>query len=581
LRTLDCVTARFAVDTSDRRQSDVICGIAYLPVALRVAPMMITDATTGLGRATVGTDLRRNRARPAVLCAQLAIVAVVCGLLAAFRLRNHNLRVEPFFDEMWRIDAIRSTPTRLLPTANASPAPIGWMYLFKTVYPLFGPSPAWYRIGNIVLYALGVAPLVLLLRRLSAAPGATRLERRLIAGAVVVTPVVLTLLDAIQPLENYFNNYLFEAAYTTLLVWLCVELHYTRRALVPFVVAAALAPLFVISGLALLPALYASALWWAYHNEQRRRLVRMVTASAAAAGVVGIVVLQTVYRPLFTGAQPLRHAWLHELVSTSGSDFLRLGRTGWLLEKGVFEQAIARPSTWQHVVLGVVLAGCFAVGAVTFSRRWPWFGVLIASGWVITLILGIVLDGPVTPTRVTLAYWFIVDTTIVYGFFRACAYVVSRVPVRSSWRELGFGAIVLAVVVFLWPAPPYEAGGYFVQGLQRDLAVVANSPTRENLVLSYHFMTYVYTHDRLVNQSPPGHTFTVLADQRGDPTLYSDVDRLVLRHLPRGGMLWCIEVYELGPERASKACHVHVPAQLVVSEHRARALILGYRINAP
>ena len=96
-------------------------------------------------------------------------------------------------------------------------------------------------------------------------------------------------------------------------------------------------------------------------------------------------------------------------------------------------------------------------------------------------------------------------------------------------------------------------------------------------MLTYHFMARVYTHDRLVNRTPPDRNFVVLGqDGPNDQHLFGNVDDQVARYLPDGGTLWCVIPYAMGPEEAGKACPVSPSLQQVERVVGRQAIIVGY-----
>jgi hypothetical protein len=95
-------------------------------------------------------------------------------------------------------------------------------------------------------------------------------------------------------------------------------------------------------------------------------------------------------------------------------------------------------------------------------------------------------------------------------------------------------------------------------------------------------MSQFYPHDRLVNGGPQGRNFVVVGERLHQEALYERVDEFVARYLPRGGTLWCVIPYALGPRDSARACAVKRPGAERFFEERGRqAFIAGYRIPAP
>lgn len=521
------------------------------------------------------TDRRRVRWS----LAGLGVVVVATALLAGFQLRNGFLHVEPFFDEMWRIDMIHSSDVLARATnGGATPVPWGWIYLYKGLTPFIGGSPPAFRLASVALFACGMASLVVLLRRWAAPRTPSVNGMRLATAIAVATALTLPLLPAFAGLEQYFNNYLFEVAYAITLIMCCVEVPYRRWSFPAFLVGLVLAPLFVISSLVLLPVLFASVVSWAWRRDDRRARLAWLGGAAAGTLVVAGVVFLTLYRPITDASIELHGFWRRELLSTAGGDVFRVARSLEWLRDGVLSSAFPSPSGPADVLLIATLIGAFVVGAATITRRWAWYPALLVSGWVATLVGGAVLDAPVTPARVALGYWFLVYVTIVLGGWRALAWALERTRVATKYSLGVFAVATASVLVFLWPSavlwPPA-----FAQGLLDDLDVVAHSDTRDNLVLSYHFMSQFYPHDRLVNDGPPGRNFVVIGERLHDETLYERVDDLVARYLPRGGTLWCVIPYAIGPRDSARACALNnTRAERFFGRRGKQAFIAGYRI---
>ena len=113
--------------------------------------------------------------------------------------------------------------------------------------------------------------------------------------------------------------------------------------------------------------------------------------------------------------------------------------------------------------------------------------------------------------------------------------------------------------------------------LVREFDVVATSRATANLVIAYHFLAQPYADDRLVNGAPPGR-FIVLAERHDDRSLYGPLDELVATKLARGGAVWCVVPYALGPVDSDRACRFNLTRQLVRSFHGPQAEVVEYRI---
>jgi hypothetical protein len=139
-------------------------------------------------------------------------------------------------------------------------------------------------------------------------------------------------------------------------------------------------------------------------------------------------------------------------------------------------------------------------------------------------------------------------------------------------------AAVVVGVVLAWPSHQTELpNGAFLRGLTGDLAVVADSPADDNLVLTYHFSTKWYAEDALVTAHPGGRHYDVVPETYTDQRVYdpSFIAGLV-DALPSGAAVWCVMPFDVGPEATERACQVPAGLQPIVDAHGARSIIRGY-----
>jgi hypothetical protein len=480
---------------------------------------------------------------------------------------------------MWRVDLIHSSDIFARSLTGTAPLPYGWIYGFKLGGVVLPDGYAWMRGAAVGLFVVGILAFFVFLVRIVAS-GRPHRTRTFLIGAAMATCLALPLLPAFRDLARYFNNYLFEVSITAALVLACALLGTSRLAVVAYVAVLVLVPLFSISTLYLLPGAVLCGAWWAWHSADRRRNVWIVAAATASSALVAGAVFLGLYQPVTDSNPGLTDFWAAEQLGAPGGGVLTLGRTTSMLRDGLFFNEVSTGAGVAGVLVALVAAGGFVVGTVTICRRWPWYGVLIVSGCVGVLAAGVIVDAPVTPVRVNLGVYCLVYLAIVFGCFRALAYVTERVASNRSRSGLvAFGVIVIGALVWLWPAAE-PAPAVFARGLAADLGVIARSPTDDNLVLSYHFMSHFYTHDALVNDRPEGKSFTVLREVAGSDWLYDDISTIAERELPDGGMLWCVIPYALGPDESARACQVPPRFELLEEHDGAAARIIAYRVTA-
>lgn len=546
------------------------------------ATVVHPDAATDLHTATPVRAARTRRAggRRALSLIVPVLLVAAAAVIALTQAGSRALRVEPYFDEMWRIDMIRTAHPfdHILP--GVTPLPPGWVYLYRALGPAIGTDAGGYRVVAMLLWAASMAAVFVLLRELGRPLRVSRPASTVASVTAAAAALALTVLPLATNLTGYFNQYLFDVTYAAALVTCCVLIGRRRFAFPAFLVLAAASPLFVISPLALLPGTFVAACWWAWTNDARRRLARV--CALVVAGAVSAVAALVVYLGLYEGLtnRGLEGFWHDELLRNAGGDPLLLGRSLDLLRVGVLGNAVAPDSAW-WVVGSVALVLAFAVGVVTASRRWPWFGVVLASGWATTVVGAAVTTGPVTPVRVTLGFYWLIYVTIALGCFHGIAWLVGAMRAPAVAQVVAVAFVLVVVMVASWPHHEGATGDTFAQGLLHDLDVVADSPTHDNLVLTYHYMANVYTHDRLANRGSPDRDYVLVGRTTPDDARLFDparVDALVNRALPDGGTLWCVIPYAAGPEDGGKACPVPPGARQVVKSTGHMAAVLGFEV---
>jgi hypothetical protein len=134
------------------------------------------------------------------------------------------------------------------------------------------------------------------------------------------------------------------------------------------------------------------------------------------------------------------------------------------------------------------------------------------------------------------------------------------------------------LVAVLWPTNKTELfGGAFLRGVTGDLAVLADSPARHNLVFSYHFSTRWYVEDALVTSQPGGRTYDVVPETYTDRSAYeAGVVAAAVAAQPSGTAVWCVMPYDLGPELTEEACPVPPGLTPLHESRHDRSTIKGY-----
>jgi hypothetical protein len=519
--------------------------------------------------------------RPSLVWALgLAAVAAVVAVIVALQQRG-VWRVAYYFDEMWRVDLIHSSNTYQESLLGTAPLPYGWIYGFKILNP-FNIGPPGMRAAELILFVGGLVILFLTLIEVTKEG-----QKRPAIGAVVValaTCATLPLLQIFVHQSRYFNNYLFEVTYSFCLLYACVMLDRSRRAFPALLVLIVLCPLFSLSSLFLLPGVIIRTALWVWSSDERRTRVFALGIALGAAGAVLLGAYLGLYRAVTDANPQLEGFWASEELGAPRGGPLMLARTLSSIRIGVFSAAGIEFDGVGGVLVTSLLIVSAAIGAWTLYRRWPWLMVIIGTGWVTLVMAGVVTSSPVTPIRVTLGYYALVFAVIVFGFFEMVRALAAWVAQRVSMPRLqhvAVAAVGVLTLVALWPELRPPVGQVFARGFGRDLDVVANSPSDDNLVLVYHFMSIFYAHDRLANEVDDPSRFTLIPEFRGDDSMYENPDRYVRRHLPRGGIVWCVVPFALGTEVFYEACQFDRDDLVKVDElHGVNAQITGYRVPA-
>jgi hypothetical protein len=479
------------------------------------------------------------------------------------------MRLDYFFDEMWRIDFIRSGNWLARARLQNAFVPPGWIIVLRPFRPIFD-SPFGWRFVGIGCLALFLGFLV---SAFGAVDGPTRSTRKrrvaffTAAGAMAVLP----LLPAFSDLTSYFNDYFFQAAYMAFLVFLCIHLDDHRWCFPTTCVALALAPAFVIGGLFALPAIVAWLVLWAWRQDERQLLRHTILAlgSVAAMALVGGTVYLTLYRP--TLSADIKDFWKADRLDGAGGFLPLMTRTFDLFVDGVLRLAFPSLQNSGRLVAGVALLIALGIGTWLVARRFPWLAALPYVGWLGVFTASIVQGWPATPVRVNLPFVAFAYAFAAYGLF----HVVAQLTKRSAPVVL---LAVVALVAFWVPRTDADPNLVFARGLRDDLQVIRQDPSNDDLVLAYHFMSHWYVHDALVNDGRPGQHVTIVRDIINDPTLTANAASIAQPTFDGGGTVWCVLPYVLGPQGSDEACHLDGPGIVRVADyHGIQARIIGFR----
>jgi hypothetical protein len=492
------------------------------------------------------------------------VLLVVAGATGAVLLVNRrgNLGLPFMYDEMWRADLIRSGHPLTLLLAHDTPVPPGWLALLHLVTSVLPPWPAVYRLVALApLPAAAAVSAIVLRRSLGDAPPA------LWAGP----PLLLCALPALTGVY-YFTNYPFEILYLTVLALAAVSLDRSPRWLAALAAGVALAPLFVVGGLLAVPGFVA---WGAWRARRSPRRLLVVGAGAATGALLSAAVYVALYRPMT--AKPTIAAWWLDAGTTFGGAATPAGLALRLLTQvrdGLVPDRLPVSGGWVAAVAGAAVLASAVAGGDLIGRRQPWLLAVPLSAQLLTVPAALAAHWPVTLERVNLCFQWFLLLTVAAGFLRLVTW-----PVRDR-PALGLATVVVLAALAA-PRSMRNDPHDFARGLPADLAVVAASPAPHNVVIGYHWMSWPYLDDALVNDAPAHRTFDIVRDQPGDRAISGPVDRIAAeRAMAPGDRLWCVKPIQLG-ETFEDACRtepgsrLHVVARQVSDDSTIMAFELG------
>lgn len=492
------------------------------------------------------------------------LVSIPMSTVLVYSLVARRLSQDYFFDEMWRVDYLRSADPFSRYLTHDTPLPPGWVVLFSPIGHLTD-NPWLIRSISVLGFVAFLAGAMALTLVCIAPNGLSPRELRRRVVVCLATTLSLASIPFLVDLAGWVNNYTFEAAYQVWLLVCIATVDRWRWSWIMSLVLIALGPVFTIAPVFSFPAIVA---YFGYRAWSDRRTGRLVALTASA--VVSLASLASVYLLLYRRVVPPRFGfWAPfslraapegpwQLIRASASHFLAATYAG----------LFPTPPTLVRAVLAAVVLALLAAGLLVLGQGRRCLPAVLGATCVTTAIASIATDWPIGAVRVNASLVGLLFLVIVVA-----AYVVVDRLVRLETLTILTFAVVVSVS---WGNAPHPSGVPFAVGLRSDMSPIADSPTSSNLVLSYHFMTQFYADDFLINDRHGHRDYVVVRDVRGDRALYGDLSAY-LDHVPPGGMAWCVIPYVVGPTDFASACQVNRPdMHLVLEEHGAQAVIRGY-----
>ena len=514
--------------------------------------------------------------RPHLLVSSLVLWGI--GFVAMLVYSRQLLHTDFFFDEAWRSDIIRSShPFATMRTID-TPIPPLWPWILHASSAIVGGRFFGLRLQGAALAALCPALIGQLVRVLDAprqtgqVPTRGPQWARGLTRAVLATVFAAACLDG-SSVATYFNDYAFQGALALamVLVLFGIDQGWWRAWwAVPAVLAVAVGTL---SGLFLLPA----AAVWAL-RPARRQHARVVLPALAASGAVASALYLSLYRGRVDDA--LTSFWADDILrhgtrSVAGT-FVHLVRTAGGFLYPTTDQ------TWT-IPLGLLLLGLGAYGFAQLRQRWPWLGRMGASAWVIAAAASVVASWPVTTVRVNMPFLVLWITAAFIGVAHLFDRAVAAAPGRVTPARV---TIALAAVVALFSLSSlpdqYPRTGLFAKGLDGDLQIIRASSAPHILVFGYHWMSFPYIHDGLINRHGDGGRYRTVQDSLADPLVERDVVALAeQQHRRPGDEVWCVIPIGVDGDVAERACPFDRDGYTpITTQQGRRSIIIGYRVTA-
>jgi hypothetical protein len=501
-----------------------------------------------------------------------------------------------------RMDVIRTAnPLERMIDPGTTPLPIGWILAMRAGITAAPDSATFARLVSFSSFVVWIGAVYLVLdeialRRRPRSAASSSASRPAAWWVPVLACACLSLSHVVARQYDYINNYLYEGAYLAIAVLLALRAERSRRAFGGLVAMLAVSPLMLTGGMLAVPALGWSALRAVRMRppDDRGRGLRALTAGAVVGGVLMVVVYATLWADGHSEPVPLNVQWKEEIAFSAGEVPGLLARTARQVQDGVLGWSsfgdgwlpFEDPGWWIAFSAPIVLGGA-VVGLTALTRRWPPYLVIIVSAQVLAIIASMAVDFPMTAVRTNLPWLGLLYAAIAYGLARAAELAGRWIADRLGASQSGAAPAVVAVAacllagVLFWHGPRPESPDWFARGFGDDLEPIAQSPAAHNLVVNYVGMTQWYTHDRLVNDGPPGRDYEILFSLESDRDFeYGPLDGLVSDELQPGDALWCVIPYGLSTEFTERACQVDLDQVEPIHQSEGRwTEVRGYLVR--
>lgn len=488
---------------------------------------------------TPDRDLRR---RPRGDYAWIALGTIVMGAVVVYLWRP-AARLDFYFDEMWRIEQVRSPDPVGAYLDGPAPIPPGWVTSLSALFEVFPARRPSLRLAAAIVGVPAGVLFIVTLRRL--------LERsfdRPRAWAAATLGGAMTFATPGLALHmTYFNNYMADVAVAVSIIWALVAIDDDPSAPAPWwalLVIAVVAPWFAQGALFLVPG---AAIIVFLHRRANPKLAAAVAVSAA---VSTSVVAWFFLRPVANGAT-LTDFWKPETPAIGLRDFL---------QRFVDSMNEAVSPTWTDGRPVAVLAvfGFAVLGAIVVQRAWVWWLPLFLLAQLLAVATSVATGWPATFVRNNSSFQILVAALAPLGI--AVAIVGSVEWVRNRTHSVAAaaacaGALVVAVTLAWLPrtiVANAASTAVFARGLSDDATFIAANAGPGDLAVAYH-LSGPYLRDRLLNFDDVAPGLRVIDEAREGRGAMTDLDPWTTTDT---GTIWCLVPFEAGPDATAASCQL-------------------------
>lgn len=493
----------------------------------------------------------------------MSVGAFVCLVQFVFH-RATDLSIEPFFDEMWRIDGIFSPGGIRRVLDNAAPLSPAWLYGNRIVG-WVSESFTVLRSLNLLLAALGAA-------LCSLAISNERRERAHHLRACVVGVAVLST-SLVFNVSAYFNNYGWEI----FVVGVVLILGLRESAGLHDV---ALVPVALIAGLTLQGGLPFVASYLLVRGlGSWRRADAWTSRLASALPLVALGTGSIVNLLWASGLQQtdqrgdLKSFWGDEAFRSDhlGSSLRLLYRTA---GEGFTPQWMEATGGVRHYA--VLLISLAAVGGA-LKFRTGHLRIVAATALTVPIlaVASVVTEGPFAVNRLTAAGFVPVLCTACDAIISFAEHILGRLRTPRVMRFIVMGSFLVTLATWgtLNTRTANDSPEVFARGLLKDVSQVERhltlAPEGEfgaRLWVVYHPMSHWYVRHVLRTS---GSADRLVHETWDSQDLYKPAR---LRRFTSGfETVVCVVPYESGPEGSARACPMSKKFALVETLRLTRA----------